>query len=251
MKLAKGYYWIIVARTFYGKKVWTKAQWKTPIIVRFDSIPEVGFFRGEDAFYPWQCVGSCEKYATDEVRVLKRIPELRGAYFSLQELEGEKMTSNKDVAKRFANADWSKGGELNGSHCFIRDKIIYSYGEHFPIAMWLDFPYTVLWNKDKYSVTTGKHKREVGSALNSAYPGHERVQVSTSEFRSIVSQAASGKNKVMFITRSPDPKSFDFTQMNTFITEFLKSKGVCTRTANRLAKESVNDWEKRSMLSQV
>ena len=64
------------------------------------------------------------------------------------------MTNHTEVAKRFAHGCTC----LKASHFYIEDGILWSYGSHFPVAMWVDFPKVVLWNKDGYSVSTGKHQ---------------------------------------------------------------------------------------------
>lgn len=70
------------------------------------------------------------------------------------------MVSNRELSENFAN------GKTNGkgSNMFIDGKTIYSYGYHFPIAVKeKDF---YLFNSERYSPTTAKHKAYVLSAIN-------------------------------------------------------------------------------------
>jgi hypothetical protein len=66
---------------------------------------------------------------------------------------------NSDVAQAFANGSI----EAFGSNMFIDGNAIYSYGRHFPMALRLTDYF--VFNDDKYSVTTGKHKGYVFRAI--------------------------------------------------------------------------------------
>jgi len=67
---------------------------------------------------------------------------------------------NSELAERFANGA-TKG---RGNNMFIKDRAIFSYGEHYCIAFRVNNN-TYLFNTDKYSVTTSKHQSYVRSAL--------------------------------------------------------------------------------------
>lgn len=61
--------------------------------------------------------------------------------------------SNYDVAHRFATGI---GERCTGSHMFFEGNVIYSYGYHFPMAIkWNGY---VLYNDERYSVSTCKHQ---------------------------------------------------------------------------------------------
>lgn len=161
------------------------------------------------------------------------------------------MTTNYDVAKYFAenrdNEDGKK--ELHGSNFFLRDGVLYSYGEHFPVAMWLDchVPHPLLlWNKNGYSNTTAKQKSQAASAIINAVPHLERVDVSTEEFNKVLRQRSMG-SKVCFIVRSMESKKLTFSEMGEMIPAFLKSQGCNTRTANKLSKEAIELWKRKAV----
>ena len=70
---------------------------------------------------------------------------------------------NRELAENFAEGA-TKG---NGSHMFIDDNVIYSYGYHFPIAIRLtsDYGFKYILNRKGYSMSTTKHKNYVASCI--------------------------------------------------------------------------------------
>ncbi len=68
--------------------------------------------------------------------------------------------SNDKVADMFANG--RNSGESN--RMVIRERTIYSYGRHFPIAIRLN-DHIAVFNVDKYSSTTSGHQGRVREAL--------------------------------------------------------------------------------------
>lgn len=67
--------------------------------------------------------------------------------------------SHRQVAQRFVERK-----RATGSRMFTRDKVIYSFGDHFPIA--LDLGQGVyLFNNDRYSSQTSQHQWLVRSAI--------------------------------------------------------------------------------------
>lgn len=67
--------------------------------------------------------------------------------------------NNRRLVEQFAQGA-RKG---TGSHMFIEDDAIYSYGRHFPVAR--RTPQGVLFNPVKFSNTTNRHQSLVRSAL--------------------------------------------------------------------------------------
>ncbi len=63
---------------------------------------------------------------------------------------------NKELVKAFIEGKTA----LKGSNTFIKGNVLYSYGEHFPMALRLDndgdFFFVV--NSDKYSHSTSRHQ---------------------------------------------------------------------------------------------
>lgn len=70
---------------------------------------------------------------------------------------------NRELAQMFANGET----EGEGSHMFIKDNAIYSYGYHFPISVRLSngLDDVYLFVEEGYSQTTSKHKNYVQSAI--------------------------------------------------------------------------------------
>lgn len=69
--------------------------------------------------------------------------------------------SNSEVAHRFAHGI---GSRCTGSHMFFEGNVIYSYGYHFPMAIkWNGY---VLYNDEKYSISTCKHQSYVLGACS-------------------------------------------------------------------------------------
>jgi hypothetical protein len=66
---------------------------------------------------------------------------------------------NELVAKAFAERRVAKG-----EHLYTTGEVIFSYGEHFPIAAWAGEK-VVLWNVECRSMTTRRHKSVVLKAL--------------------------------------------------------------------------------------
>jgi len=158
------------------------------------------------------------------------------------------MTSNYDVATRFAKNDEPKGGELWGSHFFLRDGVLYSYGEHFPVAMWLRYPYSLLWNSDGYSVTTRKHKSRAWGVISKEFPSVEQVKVETREFQDILSQRRNSTSGVCFVVRPFEPEKLTFLDLGRILPAFLKHQGIHTRTANRFVNETLEAWKRKAMM---
>lgn len=69
--------------------------------------------------------------------------------------------SNSEVAHRFATGI---GNRCTGSHMFFEGDTIYSYGYHFPMAIkWNGY---LLYNDERYSVSTAKHQGYVLGACS-------------------------------------------------------------------------------------
>ena len=68
---------------------------------------------------------------------------------------------------------WANQNQSNGraGNIFFEDKIIYSYGMHFPIAKFAQTPKGtkfVLFNHDDYSISTSQHKNHVSGAIDTS-----------------------------------------------------------------------------------
>ena len=91
--------------------------------------------------------------------------------------------NNRELCAAFANG--ATAGK--GSNMFIRGNVLFSYGEHWPLAIRRDGG-NVLVNSGRYSVTTSKHRSYAVSALNRAGLAiHDRTP---EEMRAIVDGGA-------------------------------------------------------------
>ena len=98
-------------------------------------------------------------------------------------------TANKDCAPYVTDRKEFKGSNLFGEWDYVSDwekkrrsntpYVVYSYGRHFPIYIWLDG----VWyeNTDKYSVSTSKHQTQ-------ARPDADTVQVDTQGMKDLISR---------------------------------------------------------------
>ncbi len=93
--------------------------------------------------------------------------------------------TNQQVADDFANGE-TKGRSNN---MFIEDlktsTVVYSYGEHFPIAIKTS-EFFAYFNSKKYSVTTSIHKGRVKRALETN--GVEIEEKTTQELKDLISE---------------------------------------------------------------
>jgi len=155
------------------------------------------------------------------------------------------MVNHTEVAKLFANGS----NDVKGKHFYVSEGILWSYGTWFPVAKWLDYPKMVLWNKSRYSNSTSKHQSHAMYEISKAHTGVEFVQVSTSEFKSVISQVYQGQ-KVCFITRDVDPAKLTFEKVEDILYNFLKANGL-KFVAKRYAKDAVQGWRQKSLLKQI
>lgn len=71
---------------------------------------------------------------------------------------------NKELTHAWAHQTQEHGRNSNGS-LFFRDKVLFSYGEHFPLARLYNNGWVVV-NSRSYSLTTGKHRSLAYSATS-------------------------------------------------------------------------------------
>lgn len=71
--------------------------------------------------------------------------------------------TNSQCCHIWAQQNKERGQTSNGN-IFFNGKVIYSYGHHFPMAIFLD-DNTVLINSDSYSISTSQHQTDVRRAL--------------------------------------------------------------------------------------
>ena len=92
---------------------------------------------------------------------------------------------NTDVIRAFV-----KGEEIGcAGHLYIAKNVLFSYGEHFPMAIRLkdlvnnSIGYKFIINKDSYSKTTSRHQ---GMLLRAINKGDIIKEVRTNEMRNFV-----------------------------------------------------------------
>ena len=89
--------------------------------------------------------------------------------------------SHSDVADAFG-----KGRSRTGSRMWTDGRTVYSYGSHFPIAIWIRFGYTVAFNVDYYSSTTSRHQSLVRSEIHNI---REVIELDTARIKEVERQA--------------------------------------------------------------
>jgi hypothetical protein len=121
------------------------------------------------------------------------------------------MVSHKEVAEA-----WNNGSAEKGSRMFTDGKVIYSHGHHFPIAV-----YTrggqVLFNNDKYSVSTQKHQGIVLRELNGY---NDIVYCNTREIKNYLDNP----EDAVVIVREEKPT--ELSRVMEILREVCKGKGV-------------------------
>jgi len=88
--------------------------------------------------------------------------------------------TNKQLAQFFATTAFSSA---HANSMFVKGNVIYSYGEHFPIAL-RSFDNTAYFNTDKYSKTTSTHQGLVKRALLSE--GYTLIEKTTEQLKELI-----------------------------------------------------------------
>ena len=79
-----------------------------------------------------------------------------------------KRYDNSGVCHAFAHAQPGESGQSHNGNLYFHDRVLYSYGSHYPVAIIIDRENRVaLFNADSSSVTTeAKHKNAARRALS-------------------------------------------------------------------------------------
>jgi len=95
---------------------------------------------------------------------------------------------------------WREGKSAKGSRMYSDGEAIYSYGDHFPMAVWLN-PYrtSVAICSDTYSISTSKHQHIVGSVLNDFYG--KKTHVSLEGIKNIRRERSSNPDAHMIVVK--------------------------------------------------
>lgn len=144
------------------------------------------------------------------------------------------MASNKDVAIAF-----TKGCKLQGSNMHSEGDVVYSYGEHWPIAARVNGK--VFLNTDKTSMTTSCHTSLVERELDTY------TEVSHSEIQKIVHSDAS---QPVVIERLCLPKN-ERQMFDCLYYYMAETCNVDKRKANAYCKKTLTDMKHLQVLSGV
>lgn len=131
--------------------------------------------------------------------------------------------TNKEVAKAFALRL-----KASGNNVYCDGKTIYSYGEHFPMARWIDLN-TIVFNKDTYSNSTSKHQGVLLSALSYAWKYPNIIYVDTNTIKKCCNNSGS-------VNLCDEEKTFSFDELMVEIKKTFKDKGM-KRFPNKKIKD--------------
>lgn len=119
--------------------------------------------------------------------------------------------THKQVAER-----WAAGEKATGNHMYTDGKAIFSYGNHFPIAVHLCHG-QVLFNTDKYSNSTSNHQRYVNCAL----PDYvEKIECTTQDIKYFLDNP----DKPVVIIKEEQPK--ELYRILQLLRDYCKSHGM-------------------------
>jgi len=97
-------------------------------------------------------------------------------------------------------AQWADGKRGTGKNMSSDGLAVYSYGSHFPIAVWLNERRTrAAFNNDNYSVSTCKHQGHVRSVLNY---GVDITFVSADDIKSILRRREERPDEGLYIVKA-------------------------------------------------
>jgi hypothetical protein len=132
------------------------------------------------------------------------------------------------------------------SSVYLEGGVIYSYGEHFPMAVWL-LDGTCAVNEDKYSVTTGKHM----SNLHSAISGREKRYFPTKimcQLARIRRDTGDRPNVVVWEKTVPPKNLPTFEEM---CKQYLKGAGVNPQKTAAMLKKWIPEVRKITLIENI
>jgi len=141
------------------------------------------------------------------------------------------MISHKDVARAFIENKVLKGSRMFTKKCNGK-VVIYSYGEHFPIAVRTGEKF--LYNEDKYSNNTSHHQSYVYNALEGT--GQEIIRCNTQTIRSYV------ENPSEPIVIVKEKEHLTITGVLQNLKNIMKQKGHKSFPIKKLKKQ-IEEWE--------
>lgn len=133
------------------------------------------------------------------------------------------MVKHRDVVDA-----WLGQAKLKGSRMFTDGKVIYSYGEHWPLALWVGSN-RILLNVENYgSPSTSKHLSYVRSGI----PSHiEVIECNCSEIQRVINYP----EEPIVIKQKVEPD--DLGEILALLKKYFKAKGI-----KRYPSKKVEDW---------
>jgi hypothetical protein len=122
--------------------------------------------------------------------------------------------SHFEVANR-----WIRGMKATGCNMFTDGTTIWSYGKHFPIAHKMPGG-VILYNDDKYSVSTSKHQSEVRGHMYGSQVDKQIYECTTTE----ILRAINSPEKPIILTKYEKPRDLNHALM--LLREVVKKSGV-------------------------
>ena len=146
--------------------------------------------------------------------------------------------NNTELAKRFVKGD----EEGKGNSMFIRGKAIFSFGEHFPIAVKLSHR-RYLMNEGNYSSSyTSRHKSEVYHAITS--DGENTIIYAlTKELKDAISRDA---KDVVLLHR--EVKITTESKLREAIEEYYKMRGINTLKIRNRANKFFDEMRRHELI---
>lgn len=122
-------------------------------------------------------------------------------------------------------------GKTGNGNIFFKDKVIYSYGYHFPMACFID-QNTIVINDDSYSISTSQHQGSLRSAVSHV---QNKIYVDTFMIKKVVD--AVNYNNDFKLTKF-DKDQIEKNALNK-VDDFIRS--AAKRRAAHLLQEDLNN----------
>ena len=150
------------------------------------------------------------------------------------------MTSHEEVARLFAHRQKGKGFNV-----YTDGKTIYSYGDHWPIAVWIGG--ICYLNTSKTSVSTSKHTTYVERAVASNFSYNKIVEVSLEEIKSLNIHTDDDGYVVLNRLKLPETQE----QLKEAIKHCCYAHKISPQRTAHFVKKIMAEFKRVSILSQI